>query len=122
MGLPDSVVDPRGLTAYTYRYDMLGRVLFEQSMDAGERWTLFDAHGRTVHRWDGRGIHLEHRYDQIGRLTETKVGGGLGLNNVVERIVYGDNPVVPQAKVKNVRGRAVERYDDAGVLRFERYP
>jgi RHS repeat-associated protein len=121
MGLPDRVVDPRGLTAFTYRYDMLGRTLFEQSIDAGDRWTLFDVHGRAVHRWDGRGVHLERRYDQNGRLTETRVDGALGLNNVVERIVYGDNPVAPQAKLKNARGRAVELYDDAGVLRFERY-
>jgi RHS repeat-associated protein len=121
LGLPDRVIDPRGLTAFTYRYDMLGRTLFEQSMDAGDRWTLFDAHGRAVHRWDGRGVHLLHRYDQNGRLTETGANGALGLNSVVERIVYGDNPAVPQAKLKNARGRAVERYDDAGVLRFERY-
>ena len=121
LGLPDRVVDPRGLTAFTYRYDMLGRALFEQSMDAGDRWTLFDAHGRAVHRWDGRGVHLEHRYDQNGRLTETRTDGALGLNNVVERIIYGDNPVVGQATLKNARGRAVERFDDAGVLRFERY-
>ncbi|MDH4351992.1 MAG: hypothetical protein OEW56_12670, partial [Gemmatimonadota bacterium] len=120
-GLPDRVVDPRGLTAFTYRYDMLGRTLLEQSMDAGDRWTLFDAHGRAVHRWDGRGVHLEHRYDQNGRLTETRAGGALGLNNVVERIIYGDNPVVAQATLKNARGRAVERFDDAGVFRFERY-
>jgi len=102
-------------------YDMLGRTLFEQSMDAGDRWTLFDAHGRAVHRWDRRGVHLVHRYDQNGRLTETRVDGALGLNNLVERIVYGDNSAVPQAKLKNARGRAVERYDDAGVVRFERY-
>ncbi|MCA1791049.1 MAG: hypothetical protein LC667_14690, partial [Thioalkalivibrio sp.] len=121
MGLPDRVVDPRGLTAFTYRYDMLGRTFFEQSMDAGDRWTLFDAHGRAIHRWDGRGVHLEHRYDQNGRLTETRTDGALGLNNVVERIIYGDNPVVAQATLKNARGRAVERFDDAGVLRFERY-
>ena len=121
LGLPDRVIDPRGLTAFTYRYDMLGRTLFEQSMDAGDRWTLFDAHGRAVHRWDRRGVHLVHRYDQNGRLTETRVDGALGLNNLVERIVYGDNPAVPQAKLKNARGRAVERYDDAGVVRFERY-
>lgn len=121
LGLPDRVIDPRSLTAFTYRYDMLGRTLFEQSMDAGDRWTLFDAHGRAVHRWDRRGVHLVHRYDQNGRLTETRVDGALGLNNLVERIVYGDNPAVPQAKLKNARGRAVERYDDAGVVRFERY-
>ena len=121
MGLPDRVIDARNLTAFTYRHDMLGRTLFEHSMDAGDRWTLLDAQERVIHLWDGRDVHRERRYDQNGRPTETRVDGALGLNNVVERIVYGDNPVVPQAKLKNARGRVVEHYDDAGVLRFERY-
>lgn len=121
LGLPDRVVDPRNLEAFTYRYDMLGRELFEHSMDGGDRWTLLDAQGRAIHRWDGRDVHTRHLYDQNGRLVETRVDGALGLDNVVERVVYGDNPVVAQAQIKNARGRVVEQYDDAGVLVFDRY-
>ena len=120
-GLAERIIDPRGLTAFAYRYDMLGRALFEQSMDAGDRWTFFDALGHVLHQWDGRAVHTEHRFDQNGRRTDTRVDGALGLDNLVERIIYGDDPVVPQATLRNARGRIVERYDDAGVLLFDLY-
>jgi RHS repeat-associated protein len=120
-GLPDQVIDPRKLTALTYRYDMLGRAFFKESIDSGAEWTLFDSQGRIIHRWDARDVHIQNRYDQNGRLTETKVDDARGLNNVVQRVVYGDNPVVLQSKLKNARGQMVSRYDDVGVVRFEKY-
>ena len=119
-GLPERIVDPRGLTAFAYGYDMLDRAHFERSMDAGDRWTLFDAQDRPLHQWDGRGVHTAYQYDRNGRRTSTRADGALGLDNVVERVVYGDEPVVPQAAMRNARGRIVARYDDAGVVRFDR--
>lgn len=115
------VVDARGLTAFSYRRDMLGRPYLDQSMDAGDRVILYDALDRGLQRWDARGVRRVHRYDRNGRITAIEVDGALGLDHVVERVVYGDEPVVAQAALRNARGRVVERYDDAGVVRVVRY-
>ena len=120
-GAADRIVDPRGLTAFTYQYDMLGRPHFEHSMDAGDRWTFYDALDRELHRWDARGVHSVYSYDRNGRRRSTRVDGAIGLGNLVERIVYGDEPVVAQAALRNARGRIIERNDDAGVVRVARY-
>jgi hypothetical protein len=121
LDLPYQVIDPRRLTALTYRYDMLGNALFEHSIDAGERFTLRNARGQTIDVWDSRDVHTVCSYDENGRHTETRVDGALGLDNIVERFVYGDNPVVARAKLKNARGRIVQCFDDAGILGFDRY-
>ncbi|MBN1959548.1 MAG: VCBS repeat-containing protein [Deltaproteobacteria bacterium] len=120
-GLVEQVRDPRGLIALTYRYDMLGRSLLEHSNDAGERFILRDTRGLPIHRWDSRNVHTQHIYDTGGRASETRVDGALGLNHIVERLTYGDNPAVSQATLKNARGRVVEYYDEAGVLYIERF-
>lgn len=127
LGLPERVVDPRSLTAFTYKHDMLGRGLHEHSMDAGVRCTLLNTQGHPIHQWDARDVHTQHRYDQNGRHVETSVDGSVDFDgtavdgNVVEQVTYGDNPEIPQAKLKNARGRAIRRRDDAGLLLFERY-
>ncbi len=127
LGLPERVVDPRSLTAFTYKHDMLGRGLHEQSMDAGVRCTLLDTQGHPIHQWDARDVHTQHRYDQNGRHVQTSVDGSVDFDgtavdgNIVEQVTYGDNPEIPQAKLKNARGRAIRRRDDAGLLLFERY-
>lgn len=126
LGLPERITDARGLTAFTYTYDMLGHNVAEQSVDAGPRWTLLDAERNPVHQWDGRDVHSQYRYDRNGRHTETRVDGavdfdGTVVDNIVERVTYGDDPAIPQATLRNARGRAVRRLDDAGVLLIERY-
>ena len=116
-----SITDPRGLTAFTYRRDMLGRTLYEHSIDAGETWYLQDALDQPVHKWDGRGIHQQFSFDTLGRPTSVHVDGGLGLNQVVERLVYGEDVSVTQSKLRNARGRLVKHYDQAGVLSILKY-
>jgi RHS repeat-associated protein len=127
LGLPERVIDPRNLEAFTYKHDMLGRTTVERSMDAGVRCTLLDSQGHPIHQWDARSIHTRHLYDENGRSTETRVDGavdfdGTAVNgNVIEQVSYGDTPEIPQAKLKNARGRPIRRRDDAGVLLVERY-
>ncbi|MGS0688321.1 SpvB/TcaC N-terminal domain-containing protein [Nakamurella sp. GG22] len=120
-GLTEQVTDPRGLVMFTYRHDMLGRVLSEDSPDSGQRWNLYDVHGRLIRRWDGRGADFEHAYDVNGRRTSTRLRRPNGFDAVIERTVYGDNPLVEQADLRNVRGRVIEQYDNAGLLTHELY-
>ncbi len=126
LGLAERVIDPRGLAAFTYVHDMLGRSVVQDSMDAGRRVQLLDAGGRAVHEWDARGVQTRHGYDANGRHAWTRVQGaadpgGAAVDNLVERFVYGDDPEAPQARLRNARGRPVQRFDDAGVLTIDRY-
>lgn len=114
-GNPLRVSDARGLTAFTYKRDMLGRLLHEYSMDAGERWTFHNNNDQTIHLWDGRGVHQRTRYDALDRVTQVHVDGALGLDHTTERFIYGENSAVAQAKQKNLRGSLVLHYDQAGV-------
>jgi RHS repeat-associated core domain len=114
-GNPVRISDARGLTAFTYKRDMLGRLLYEYSMDAGERWSFHNNNDQTIHLWDGRGVHQRTRYDALGRVSSVHVDGALGLDHTTERFVYGEDSSVAQAKRKNLRGSLVIHYDQAGV-------
>ena len=110
------LVDPRGVSAVVYRHDMLGRVLYERSVDAGERWSLPNLDGDPIHTWDGRGVHLATSYDAVGRPTTLRADGALGLDQVLERWTYGDALADAEAEARNARGRLVEHRDSAGRL------
>ncbi len=120
-GNPMAIVDSRGLTAFTYRRDMLGRVLHEHSIDAGDLWTLTDSQDLLWHSWDGRGVHRRLDHDLLGRVVSVFVDGALGLNQFTERVRYGDEPGVPQAALRNLRGQPVRHHDQAGIIDFHRY-
>ena len=51
----------------TYDYDMLGAKLHQDSVDAGQRWSLNDATGKPYLGWDSRDHNLEHDYDVARR-------------------------------------------------------
>ncbi|HEU5321298.1 MAG TPA: RHS repeat-associated core domain-containing protein, partial [Methylomirabilota bacterium] len=116
-----SVVDPRGLTAFTYRLDMLGRRLLAHSMDAGDTWTLPDLHDRPLHAWDSRGVHQRRAFDALDRPTSVTVQAGAGPGRLAEQLVYGEDPTVAQAALRNARGRLVLHRDQAGAVAYEQY-
>ncbi|MEE9356702.1 MAG: SpvB/TcaC N-terminal domain-containing protein [Methylococcaceae bacterium] len=120
-GQPIAVTDPRGLQAFTYRYDILGRPLFEHSIDAGDKWTFTDALDRSLHLWDSRDTHQQLNYDALGRVETVQVDGALGLNKMTERLVYGESIDPAEAKNRNARGQLISHHDQAGVLRARRY-
>lgn len=115
-----AIIDPRGLTAFRYRYDMLGRRLYEQGVDNGKTWSLPDALGQVLHNWDGQGIHQRYRYDRLGRPTEVFVQGA-GLNQVVQQMTYGESEFVVDAAKRNLRGQLVKQLDQAGVVSVGEY-
>ena len=125
------IIDPRGLTAFIYRHDMLGRVLNEHSIDAGDTWTLPDVQDRTIHQWDRRDVHQHFTYDRLGRPTSVYVEGTLVsadvdvddvvLDQTTERLFYGDDPPLDHAGLRNARGRLVEHYDQAGRMAVRQY-
>jgi RHS repeat-associated protein len=116
-----SITDPRDLAAFTYCYDMQGRLLFEHSIDAGDKWIFMDALERPVHQWDGRGVHQQFECDRLGRPVSVFAHGAPGLNQVVEQMVYDEDGSGLAADLKNSRGRLVTHYDQAGIQNIVKY-
>ncbi|MET3948528.1 RHS repeat-associated protein [Arthrobacter sp. UYCu512] len=115
-----AVVDARGVMITQVDLDMAGRLLRQRSVDAGETVFFLDALDREVQRWDPRAYRIQSSYDAAGRPTEIRVSGN-GLNHMVERLTYGEDPAVPQAVARNARGLLVVHEDSAGrheALRF----
>lgn len=124
--------DPsNGLSADTVPcYDITGNLLFQHSMDAGDRWMLMDAAGKPMLAWDvnetpqGATTTRENRlyttdYDALHR----PVGQWLRINTqpalLVERFEYGESH--PQAEARNLRGQAHRHYDPSGLVSNERF-
>lgn len=105
-------------------YDMSGHLLKSTSVDAGEKLTLLNIFGNAVGTWDSRDFYIATTYDLLQRPVEIYVKGhdpdsDLTLDQVVERVVYGEN--APDGEGKNLRGEPYRYYDQAGVLTFCSY-
>lgn len=119
-------------------YDIAGNLLFQHSMDAGDRWTINDAVGKPMFAWDvyrpndTDSANEEKRlyateYDALHRPTALK----LRINNnpaiVTERYEYEDtklangnpNPQLAQMKTANLVGQLVRHYDPSGLVETE---
>ena len=116
------VQDPRlfarGQANFEMRYDMAGRVIRQVGVDIGTRWTLVNAGGDEIQRWDGRGFHHATHYDALSRPIELWVMGN-GLNHQLEAIEYGETAAASAAN--NLRGRVRTHADGAGRAEVDRY-
>lgn len=107
-------------------YDIAGNLLFQHSMDAGERWMLNDAAGKPMFAWNSRGYIFSTMYDALHRPVEMSVSRGDGpspLNNIYEKIVYGENQSLNGRTDTelNLRGKPFLHWDTAGLIQFEEY-
>lgn len=118
-GKPLAVKDARGRDAMAYRYDLLGRRIRTESIDAGTRRQLRAADGSTMRRWDDRGHLVKQRYDAMRRPTITRVTDPTGTTFTAEQVIYGID--APNAANQNLLGKPYEQYDGAGVVRNARY-
>ena len=110
------VIDARGNTVISYKYDILGNNVYHDSMDAGKHWRMANIMGSPLRTWDERNHVFEYSYDILHRPTLTRVRGGDAaspLNNIFERIVYGELETNPE--LKNLRGKVIRHYDTAGL-------
>ena len=126
-----SVIDARklpenanqGNVVMQYKYDMLGQLVYQNSMDAGQRWLLTNILGKPLRTWDERGHEFRYAYDVLHRPTESKVLGGddpnLTLGHVFEKIIYGEGQTDDLAK--NLRGQVFQHYDTGGRLEMPDY-
>ena len=116
----DNRSEPQG---YSPCYDIAGNLLFQHSMDAGDRWMLMDAMGKPMLAWDDykpdeANNTVENRfystkYDALHRLTEQ----WLTIDNqppvMVERYKYQDGIINDP---KNLNGQMVSHYDPSGLV------
>lgn len=118
-----SATDARSNVVMQYKYDMLGNKVYQNSMDAGQRWLLVNILGNPLRTWDERNHEFRYFYDDpLHRLTHSKVLGGDGavpLDNVFDRIFYGE--AEPDSELKNLRGQIVKHYDTAGLIETPEY-
>ncbi len=114
-----SVVDAKDRIVMRYDYDMLGNRTHQSSMEAGQRWVLMDIAGKPLLAWDTRNHRFRTQYDSLRRPTEVFLQEGVSVEVMTGRSVYGESRPVPEAA--NLRGRAVEVFDQAGVARSHEY-
>jgi RHS repeat-associated protein len=109
-------------------YDIAGNLLFQHSMDAGDRWILNDAADKPLFGWNSRGYAFRTEYDALHRPIRSFVKGGdpndsrsefFAEEIMVGRTIYGEQH--PEAVARNLRGRAFLQLDQAGVVTSDRH-
>ncbi len=105
-------------------YDIAGNLLFQHSMDSGDRWMLMDAAGKPMLAWDlnqtpqGNTAITENRfyrtdYDALHRPTALWLTINADVPIMVERYEYQD-AVTPD--VMNLNGQLIRHYDPSGLM------
>ncbi len=111
-----SVTDALDRKVMLYDYDLLGNVIHQHSMDAGERWLLNNVAGNPIRRWDSRNQMFRMSYDELQRPTHSFVTEAENGEKLVERLVYGE---AHSEAERNLRGQLYQHYDQAGVVTNE---
>ncbi|MBE9146936.1 hypothetical protein [Planktothrix mougeotii] len=97
---------PSAETDFVPCYDIAGNLLFQQSMDGGDRWMLMDATGQPFYAWDynqqvmpdgsvtpePESRYFHTFYDALRRPKEQHLHINGGSLLVIEKFVYGDEP------------------------------
>ncbi|HEY0724466.1 MAG TPA: hypothetical protein VGD41_10850, partial [Pyrinomonadaceae bacterium] len=115
-------------------YDIAGNLLFQHSMDGGDRWMLMDAAGKPMLAWDFNQRQAENNifvdeqrlyitdYDALHRPVATWLSINDGARQMGERFEYSDtrtaegtdNPRFATDKSSNLIGQLVRHYDPSG--------
>jgi len=129
-----AVIDPLFRIVMRHEFDMLGREMQQESMDAGARWLLNDLEGKPIRGWNRRRYTIRNEYDALRRPLRSYVQGGDAYERnanpfpceiLFERTVYGDSSECGfgehRQRDANLRGVIYRRFDTAGVLTTDRY-
>ena len=127
----DYTTPPGAERAFTPCYDIAGNLLFQHSMDGGDRWLVADATGQPFYAWDRNErvgddgvLALEERllhttYDPLRRPLEQRLRLNGGEALVVERLIYGEGH--PEAQARNLRGQLWQHFGPSGLDTNERF-
>jgi RHS repeat-associated protein len=120
----------KGNTVMQYKYDMLGNLVYHNSIDAGQRWLLINILGKPLRTWDERDHEFQYFYDTLHRPTHSVVKFGDGatrLNNIFDRIIYGESLLAvgrsneADLQAVNILGKPVKHFDTGGVVLTPEY-
>ncbi len=100
-----------------YKYDMLGKLAYQKSMDAGERWMFNDCMQKPFYKWDSKETVFKFSYDDIHRPVKVEVTEKDKVAIVSSLIEYGESI----AGMDYMRGKVYRTYDTAGIIINEKY-
>ncbi|CAN5466486.1 hypothetical protein BH11BAC3_BH11BAC3_35980 [soil metagenome] len=124
-GNAHKVTDACGNDVMSYRYDMLGHRVFQNSMDAGRRWMLHNVIGNPLSTWDEKNQEFQYAYDVLHRPLQSKViqtENGVTTEMVFDKIEYGESLMLLDRsdkaiwQAKNVLGKVSSHFDTAGFI------
>lgn len=105
---------------FCHFFDIAGRKLRIDSIDAGLKLTFPDVAGNPVYAWDGEGHTVLMKYDELRRPTEIWVRDEGATNYyIVQKTIYGEEKTDPE-DTKH-RGKVWKVYDGAGLASSEMY-
>lgn len=113
-----TITDARGNLVMSWKYDMLGNIVYQHSMDAGDRWMLADVTDKPLRLWDSRQQLFSYVYDALHRPLNMMVNTGSG-NILFEQYEYGENAA--GALTYNLKGKSFKQYDTAGIVTIAAY-
>ena len=130
---PDGVAEETWNENYSPCYDIAGNLLFQHSMDAGDRWMITDAAGKPLYSWDinekqlpNNNFITENRmyyaeYDGLHRPKALWLTINDSPKALIDKTIYGDDKaipaeLVPDPQVVNLRGQAYQHYDSGGAI------
>lgn len=125
-----TVTDARGNIVMQYKYDMLGNLVYQNSMDAGQRWLLTNILSKPLRTWDERNHEFQYFYDIAQRPTHSKVIGGDGttlLDHIFDKVVYGESLLTgartdtnrfneATLQARNILGQVIQHFDTGGLV------
>ena len=116
------ITDPRQYSkksnahAFNYTYNMQQEIIHTRYLDGGDDMVLVNILvnilGNPVFSRDARGHEFFISYDLLQRPVK-KIVKGNGLNNTVEKLVYGEE--ITGSEDRNLRGQLYQHYDQAGL-------
>ncbi len=121
-GKPLEITDPRNNRVISYQYDIAGRQIFQNSMDAGKSWMLINAAENPVYTWDSKGNKTFAQYDRLQRPTHLYVKEPEDASEkgyLAEHTIHGEEKI--NAKEFNLVGQIYKQYDGAGIVTNEHF-
>lgn len=117
-----SVTDPAGRLAFEYVYDLDNtdrrspRTLRERSIDGGVKAFVFDASGHEIERRDSKDALVLQAYDEVDRPVMLWARDRSPLATTLrQRLIYGDASGVPDPRARNLNGKILRHFDEAGL-------
>lgn len=120
-GNDQSITDPRIIIAFRHKFDIAGRKLYVNSVDAGEKWLFLSVDNQPFYSWDANGVRIQLVFDKLRRPKKTLVQHPAPNNGkIVSQVtIYGEelatNAAPNTPNQYNLRGQIYAVVDSSGL-------